>query len=238
VARQHQYDLLVAVSPRCQAVMRARLPREGPRVELLPTFVHRAGELKRTWRTEPLRLLYSGRLEQEHKRVLDLLPLADGLLRDGVRFTLTIAGTGSRLESLLGGLATLPHAGLVRLVGQIAPAQMPALYAGHDVLVQPSSTEGLSNALVEAMAAGLVPVVTRTRSGVSGVVTDGVNAMTVAVGDVEAMVAAVTRLSASPSALERMGRAAHAATADYGWPRYCGRLERLLDEVQSHPIAA
>jgi glycosyltransferase involved in cell wall biosynthesis len=197
-----------------------------------PSF-DRNDELRRVWRTRPLRLLYCGRVEQEDKRVLDLLPFIDGASRAGVPFTLTVAGTGSQLARLRHGLASRPHAGRVRLAGQIAPAQMPALYSEHDVLIQPSSTEGLSNALLEAMAAGLVPVVTRTRSGIAGVVTHDTNAITVPVGDVEAMVSAVALLSSSPSVLERMGRAAHAATEDYDWTRYRARFEGLLDDVQA-----
>lgn len=209
------------------------MPGMTDRIRYLRTFVDRDASLDRSWSTRPVRVLYSGRLDQEDKRVLDLLPLVDGLIEAAVPFTLTIAGSGSRTLELLDGFAAIPHAGRVRLIGAIAPSEMPAVYRQHDVLIQPSSVEGLSNSLLEAMAAGVVPVVTRTRSGVAEVVTDGGNALTVDVGDLPGMVTAISELARSPTRLEQLARAAHASTADFGWDRYHARFERLLRDVES-----
>lgn len=230
---QGRYDWLVAVSRQCEVVLRDRLPQMTDRIRYVRTFVDRAETLNRTWSVRPVRVLYSGRLDQPDKRVLDLLPLVDGLLSAAVPFTLTLAGQGSETAALLDGFAGLPHAGRVRLIGAIPPPDMPEVYSQHDVLIQPSSVEGLSNSLLEAMAAGLVPVVTRTRSGVGEVVTAGENALTVEVGDVNGMVGAISELTRSPARLEQMGRAAHASTADFGWPRYRERFDGLLREVEA-----
>lgn len=233
VEHQHEYDWIFAVSGQCHAVMSARLPHLADRIRYLRTFVHRDETLERSWSTRPLRVLYSGRLEQEDKRVHDLPPLADGLLRSGIDFTLTLAGVGTEVPVLLDRFAAIPHAGRVRLIGSIAPPQMPAVYRDHDVLIQPSSTEGLSNSLLEAMSAGIVPVATRIGSGVPEVIDDGRNALTVEVGDVDAMVSAIVELSASTARLERMGRAAHASTEDFGWARYRERFGDLLRAVEA-----
>jgi glycosyltransferase involved in cell wall biosynthesis len=232
VRRQQQFDWVAAVSPECRQVLLERLPGMAARIRLLPTFVERPVVLDRAWQRNPIRLIYAGRVEQADKRVLDLLPLARELLAGGVEFTLTVAGEGSMTLHLLKGLADMRHEGRVRLVGSIAPADMPQLFRQHDVFVQLSSTEGLSNSLLEAMSAGAVPVATRTRSGVAGVIKEKINGYLCAVGDVRAISRAISELARSASPLEQLGAAAHYSTAQYGWEPYRARLTGLLTDIE------
>ena len=53
----------------------------------------------------------------------------------------------------------------LRLLGPRAPWEMAPLLAAHDIFLQVSEFEGASVSLMEAMVAGLVPVVTGTASG-------------------------------------------------------------------------
>jgi len=54
----------------------------------------------------------------------------------------------------------------------VAPGEMPALYAAADAVVNSSVSEGMSNSLLEAMAAG-VPVLARDNAGNRAVVAHG-----------------------------------------------------------------
>lgn len=74
-------------------------------------------------------------------------------------------------------------------------------------LVLPSRKEGLSNALLEAMASGLPSVVSDIPGNVA-VVRDGVEGLVVPVGDVEALAVAMVKLHRSPELRARMGLAA------------------------------
>jgi len=56
------------------------------------------------------------------------------------------------------------------------------------IFVLPSLQEGMSNALLEAMACGLPPVATRI-GGVEDIVTDGVNGILVKPGDASGLAA-------------------------------------------------
>ena len=81
-------------------------------------------------------------------------------------------------------------------------------------LVLPSRKEGISNALLEAQAAGL-PAVVSDIPGNLAVVRDGENGLVVPVGDAEALAQALVRLYRSPELRAQMGRAARARMAEH-----------------------
>ena len=237
--RRHlaEIDWIVAVSNECHAGVLERFPTHQDFAVCIPTFVARQPQLDRVYMpTGEVRLMYTGRFETEDKRVLDLLLLAGHLLDRGVNFSLTFVGSGSRTTDLLTAMARLNHFGRIRLVGQVHPTQMPCLLAQADVFVQASETEGLSNSMLEAMAAGVVPVVTQASSGIDGIVHDGVSGFVVPVGAMEEMADRIADLASNNSRLCEMGAAAHAATEDFTWERYVGRLEPFLRRVESRAL--
>ncbi|MBW7947611.1 MAG: glycosyltransferase, partial [Sphingomonadaceae bacterium] len=72
---------------------------------------------------------------------------------------LLIAGEGRERRKLEAMIAERGLSGRVRLLGAVHHSEMPALMAAADVLVHASSSEGLANVWVEALASG-TPVVT------------------------------------------------------------------------------
>jgi glycosyltransferase involved in cell wall biosynthesis len=72
-------------------------------------------------------------------------------------------GYGRRFRSALAKVAGAAHRPAVR------PRAMPGLYAAADAVVNSSISEGMSNSLLEAMAAG-VPVLARANTGNRAVV--------------------------------------------------------------------
>jgi len=75
-----------------------------------------------------------------------------------------------------------------------------------DVFVLPSRSEGFSNAIVEAMAAGL-PVVATDVGGNAEAVSDGVTGFIVPSEDPEALAAAILSLTVDPERAKAMGAA-------------------------------
>jgi glycosyltransferase involved in cell wall biosynthesis len=102
--------------------------------------------------------------------------------------------------------------------------------ADADAVVLPSRSEGLPNAILEAMAAGR-PVVASAVGGVPDVVTDGVTGLLVPPEDPAALAAALTRLADDPALADRMGVAARrAAETDFSFERMVDACERLYVE--------
>ena len=151
----------------------------------------------------PLRLIYLGRIEDAAKGVFQLPRILDGL--DPAAATLTIAGDGPDLPALRARCSRLgSRAGFV---GKIQPEQVPGLLAAHDVLIMPSRFEGFGLTLVEAMAAGCVPVVTGIRGVTDTIVMDGRDGFLFAPGNVGEACHAVKRLSADRGMLRQMSAA-------------------------------
>lgn len=83
---------------------------------------------------------------------------------------------------------------------------LPPHLRGASVFVLPSRSEGFSNAIVEAMAAGL-PVVATDVGGNAEAVEDGVSGYIVPAEDAAALAAGVARLLGDPELASRMGAA-------------------------------
>ncbi len=118
---------------------------------------------------------------------------------------LALAGDGSLRGALEQLSRDLQITETVRFLGYTD--QMLAYYQASDLFVLPSWSEGMSNALLEAMACGLAPVATAI-PGNTDVVTSGQDGLLVPAGDEHALAEAITRLLTNTSERQQMVLAA------------------------------
>jgi len=114
--------------------------------------------------------------------------IGDGPDRAHLRFAIDDLGLGDR----------------VRLLGRRSPAEVAEALQRADIFLHTSCSEGISNAVLEAMATGL-PVVTSDAGGMREAVRDGLDGFVVPVRDAEATAAAMTRLAGDPDLRAAMG---------------------------------
>jgi len=116
-----------------------------------------------------------------------------------------------------------------RFVGKV-PDVRPLLYAA-DVLVHPSLSEGLSNIVLEAMAAGLPVIGTRT-GGLEEQVVDGATGMLVPPRDADVLAKALVTLLRDEGRRTRMGSAGRIrAESRYSLPSVVDAYEDLYDQL-------
>ena len=166
-----QVDLMAAISKTIKDTLAALPEFANVEVKYLPLGVPIPEEKSLPQRDfkAPLRILYLGRLDREHKRV-HLLPAIFSRLRDsGIPFHWTIAGNGPERAALEAQIKSEANQ-TVSFAGQVAYAGVPALLASHDIFLLVSDSEGLPLSLLEAMGYGLVPVVSDLPSGIGEVV--------------------------------------------------------------------
>ena len=172
-----------------------------------------------------LEVLYLGWIERE-KGIFELLECARQLSNAAglPPFKIVIAGEGSALTKARREVDSLGLAGIVQFLGWIDSEAAEERLRIADVLVLPSYMEGMPNAVIEAMAAGL-PVVATDVGAVIDVVSDGVNGFIIPPRDTGRLVEALRTVMLDAPLRERMGRA--------GWQIAKEKFsaERAVDQI-------
>jgi glycosyltransferase involved in cell wall biosynthesis len=175
--------------------------------------------------SEPLRCAYIGRLAPRKglEEILASMP--------STRATLVIAGSGPDEARLRLRARELKVEDRVRFAGAAFGEDKARLLSQADVLLLPSYSEGLPYALLEAMAAGVVPVVTRV-GAIPDVVDAGVHGLFVPVGDAQAIAASLASLDADRAWLARMSAACRKRVAGaYSIERVAADFSGLYAEL-------
>jgi glycosyltransferase involved in cell wall biosynthesis len=170
-----------------------------------------------------------GRLEDRkgHEQLLAALQ-ALHVGANGQRPQALIVGDGPLRDKLAAQARTLGVADDVRFTGTVADVR--PLLAAMDVFVLPSWAEGMSNALMEAMAAAR-PVVATAVGGNTEVVSDGSTGVLVPPGDPAAIASAVNALLHEPDRASRLAASARTFVSDrFGARARVAELERLYEE--------
>jgi glycosyltransferase involved in cell wall biosynthesis len=100
---------------------------------------------------------------RKHEPIYDNATILQALSRlrsDGVDFRCTFVGGGSLLDQHRRLAAELALDGVVEIVGNVPYDELPGLLRAADVYVSAAHSDGTSSSLLEAMASGLLPVVT------------------------------------------------------------------------------
>jgi len=231
---------IVAVSPRCVEKLEELLPHRRGTIPVLPDWdmpVETTPTVRYQNEKQPLRVLFNGRLLHLQKRVLDLPEISRRLAQMQAPVTLTIVGDGPDLPRLREEFSQGDHIPY-RLLWPRAPWEMAQLLEAHDVFLQISEFEGASVSLMEAMIAGLVPVVTSTESGTELLENDR-NAVMCPVGDVAAIAERLAELAKNRARIPQLGREAFQTAKTYltklGYARtmreYLERLQAARDPL-------
>jgi len=163
-------------------------------------------------RQHPPLLLFLGRL-QYGKGVPYLIEAADLLRASGRDFHLDLVGEGPEADEVRSSIERKGLGDRVSLRGPAGHEEVAGHFVRADVLVLPSEIrpdggrEGLSNAVLEAMASG-VPVVATRISSIEEAVEDQVSGLLVPQKDPAALAAAVGRLLDDPALAERIAQSA------------------------------
>jgi len=192
--------------------------RQGLQAEIIPNIIDLqrfAPRAPRDFGAAP-HLVVTRNLEPIYDIATALRAFA-ALRRQFARASLTVAGEGPERAALERLAAELGIAPSVRFAGRIDNADIAALYADADLMLNPSTADNMPISILEALASG-VPVVSTDAGGIPHLVQHGRTALLVPVGDASAMAAAALRVLAEPALAARLREQGLRECARYAWP--------------------
>lgn len=226
-------DAIALVADSTLAYYRQRYPAQASKVVAIPNGVDLsrfrradAGQSRELWRhrfgfgPDDRVLVYHGRYDPE-KGIGRMLDVLRHLRQDGQPWRLLVAGDGSLKDVVRD--AERASGGTVRHAGRLGADEIPGFLSAGDLALLCSDFEGLSNGLLESLAAGL-PVIA-TPVGDSPTVLGGVDPGLTPGLDAASLAAAVR--DAWPRRGE-LGVRARAVAEQYSLARRARRIASLI----------
>jgi glycosyltransferase involved in cell wall biosynthesis len=177
-----------------------------------------------------LEVVYIGRLATT-KGVFDIVQAVALLTKRGTGVHLRLAGYGAAEQQLREAITKAELDDRVKLIGPVFGASKQQLWQSANVLAFPSHAEGLPYALLESMAAGVVPVITPV-GAIPDVVDDRVHGVFVPPRSPEALADALEGLHRDRDALQRMAVAGRERiVARYSVGRLAADFRRLYTDL-------
>jgi len=170
---------------------------------------------------------------EPRKNLSALVDACGGLFRDGLLDALVlVGGKGWLYEEFFLHLSRVPWRNRVLMPGYVPDADLPALYAGAVVTVQPSVYEGFGLPVLEAMACES-PVCASRVSSLPEV--GGGAARYFAPSDTEEMAAVIRRVVLDDEARAEMIEAGRARAQGYSWRATAQQTLRVYERAMRLP---
>jgi glycosyltransferase involved in cell wall biosynthesis len=224
---QHDYKILApvfaAIWRKASALVacseglkqRAQLFMPSVSIDVIPNGVEldRFFPAETSEKSKVLRMITVGRLSVT-KRIEMLIDAVEILHRTACKLNLTIVGGGKTERQLRKNVAERELTDVIKITGRIDSEKMPELYRQNDIFISASMQEGMSNAMLEAMASGL-PIVTTRCEGLAELI-DG-NGIIVEQDNIEELAKAVKKLTDNPELYKQMSIAARKQAEKFDW---------------------
>ena len=144
---------------------------------------------------------------------------------------LLIAGDGEDRAKLEAIVREKNLSSRVTFLGEKNHDELPAILCAADIFCRPSLSEGLGNAFLEAMAAGL-PVIGTPVGGIPDFLKDGETGIFCQVRNPESIAKAVIRIQTEPGLREKLvARGASLVAERFGWDGIAQKMERELSKL-------
>ncbi|MEI6863745.1 MAG: glycosyltransferase family 4 protein [Candidatus Adlerbacteria bacterium] len=162
-----------------------------------------------------------------HKNAIDDVLRALPLLPQNVVFK--ILGTGPE-EATLKTLAKKEGVeSRVEFLGHVDHAQLPGMLHAADIFIRPSRSEGMGNAFIEAMAAGL-PIIATAVGGIPDFLQDGETGFVIDVDSPQNIAAVVKSALQNPEETKRIAHAGQELSKSYEWGILAERMRKEVFE--------
>ena len=142
-----------------------------------------------------------------------------------------IAGDGPEFNKLKVESEKLKVENNIIFLGQISYRDLPLYFKIADVFVRPSRSEGLGNAFLDAMAAG-VPIIGTPVGGITDFLKDGETGLFTKVDDPKDLADKIRILLKTPELRKKLAvNGLELARRDYSWDRVANSFKNIFDKL-------
>lgn len=132
------------------------------------------------------------------------------------------------LEKLRGIVVERNLGDIIEITGRLSSEKMPEVYQQSDMFISATMQEGMSNAMLEAMASGL-PIITTRCEGVQELIED--NGIVVENSDAEAIAEAIVKLADDRQLYKQMRKAARKQAEAFRWKSVAEQYLDYYDKI-------
>ena len=176
---------------------------------------------------------YIGRLSEE-KGILNLIEAVPFVLKGKADTRFIICGKGSLADRVQNLMKAEGIEAQVRLIGWIAHEDVPQYLNELKMLVLPSFTEGLPNAILEAMACG-TPVLATPVGAIPDIIKDGKTGFLLKSNDPEHIADRIVELLGKPELLKKVSiNAYNYVRENFSYEKTLEAWRKILSELQSN----
>lgn len=169
----------------------------------------------------------------DHKGIYYLAEAFEQILRAIPEARLTVAGCLEPEDRVRSCFSSMAQAALE--VWPFVPrAEMPSMYAEHEIFLLPSLVEGMPLVLLEAMASGM-PVVTTESCGMTDLIENAHDGLLVIPGDTDSLASSILKLCNDANLRQRLGSAAQEKMKRYTWTQSARRHEMVFQRAMRNP---
>jgi glycosyltransferase involved in cell wall biosynthesis len=178
--------------------------------------------------SQTIRLLTVGRLSVT-KRVEILIDTIDILNKQGCQISFKIVGGGQLLQKLKQIVTEKNLDNIIELTGRIDAEDMPQVYRQNDIFISASKLEGMSNAMLEAMASGL-PIIATSCEGVEELIAE--NGLVIENENAQEIAKAIKKLIDDPQLRNQMSNAARKQAENFTWGQIAEQYLKIYERVK------
>jgi len=164
------------------------------------------------------------------KRIDLLIEAVSKSVESGLDTELNIAGQGNLMQQLKELANKLGVANRVNFMGRITSEQIPQVYRDNDIFVMSSAHEGMSNAMLEAMASGL-PIVTTRCEGVEELI--GNNGIILEDADAQKFADSIKHIKQNREKYKNMSLAARKKTEKFNWKSVAEQYYKFYRNIKN-----
>jgi len=163
------------------------LPEHNARYQYVPHYVDAPNVTNSDDAKNILNLIYFGRIEEEQKKIFEILKIAEYLNYKNINFNIRVIGDGTKKDEFAEAVDVAGLSNRIEIFESMEWAELACHISASNFNLLTSTYEGFCYSAAESMSLG-VPVAAYENSAISDYVISGVNGLVVEWGDYKGLV--------------------------------------------------